>query len=648
MAHVAPCGCLLRQPPPDRPPALPFTPTEDNVDRLEKWIISHYASSAFNVCEHQPLPEMSGRPLTVHFRPEAVPKAFHTPIPVPHHWKEAVKADLDRDVRLGTIEPVPQGTPTLWCARAVVVPKKDGTPRRTVDLQYLNAATYRETHHVASPFNQASTVPPNTKKTVLDAWNGYHSLPLDPISRDATTFITEWGRYRYRRAPQGFHAAGDAYTRRFDDITVDVPRRSKCVDDTILWDNDIEEAFWHVVDYITLCAKNGIVFNPKKFRFSCDDIDFAGFTITKSGMRPSASLTDAILNFPVPTDITGVRSWFGVVNQVAYAFSMAKEMLPFREMLKKDRDWYWDDELTTLFKRSREVIAEKVRHGVSTFEIGKPTCLSTDWCRQGLGFILTQKSCTCDTALGPTCCKDGWKLILAGSHFTSDAESRYAPIEGEALAVTCALDRCRMFLLGCPDLLVVVDHEPLVKLLGDRHLHDIPNPRLLHLKEKTLLYSYRIRHIAGEENKAADAMSRHPHTEPAGNTESVEPGVEASVMAVLAEAEVIEGQAVTWERIQAASLQDETIRSLARLVSAGFPPHKQSLPTALQPYWDVRGDLSCVGDAVVYGSHAIIPASLRTEVLDDLHAAHQGVTGMKARARVSVYWPGLSAAIVNR
>ena len=230
----APCGCPLRQDSPPMPQELPYPSTNENCAKLEQWLLSHFASSAFNTCEHQTLPEMTGQPLTAHFRPDAQGKVFHTPIPVPHHWKSAVKSDLDRDVQLGTIEPVPQGVPTKWCARMVVVPKKDGTPRRTVDLQHLNIATYRETHHVASPFDQASVIPPHTKKTILDAWNGYHSLPLDNQSKDATTFITEWGRYRYRRAPQGFHATGDTYNRRFDDITMDFPRKTKIVDDSLL------------------------------------------------------------------------------------------------------------------------------------------------------------------------------------------------------------------------------------------------------------------------------------------------------------------------------------------------------------------------------------------------------------------------------
>ena len=236
---------------------------------------------------------MTADPITIHFQKNVSPSAHHCPIPVPHHWKGKVKADLDRDVRLGIIEPVPPDTPTIWCSRMVVIAKKDGSPRRTIDLQRLNEATYRATHHTSSPFNLASSIPPNTRKTILDAWNAYHLLPLSEEARDATTFITEWGRYRYLRGPQGFKASGDAYTKAYYDLMMDIPRKVQCFDDTLLWDNDIEESFWHTVDYITHCSQNGVVFNPTKFRFSQTEIDFAGFP-----MSPKMTL-----NLPNPSSM---------------------------------------------------------------------------------------------------------------------------------------------------------------------------------------------------------------------------------------------------------------------------------------------------------------------------------------------------------
>ena len=46
----------------------------------------------------------------------------------------------------------------------------------------------------------------------------HFSVLLDSKSLPLTTFITEWGRYMYLRMPQGFFAAGDAYTRCYDKI----------------------------------------------------------------------------------------------------------------------------------------------------------------------------------------------------------------------------------------------------------------------------------------------------------------------------------------------------------------------------------------------------------------------------------------------
>ena len=65
-------------------------------------------------------------------------------------------------------------------------------------------------------------------------------------------------------------------------------------------------------------------------------------------------------------------------------------------------------------------------------------------------------------------------MTLVGSRFTHAAESRYAPVEGEALAVADALDKARYLVLGCRDLILAVDHKPLLKFLGDRALDDIP------------------------------------------------------------------------------------------------------------------------------------------------------------------------------
>lgn len=90
--------------------------------------------------------------------------------------------------------------------------------------------------------------------------------------------------------------------------------------------------------------------------------------------------------------------------------------------------------------------------------------------------------------------------------FLTPAEQRYAAIEGEALAVAWGLEHSRYFTQGCDNLIVITDHKPLVKILGDRTLDEITNLRLFRLKQRTVPWRFEIQHLPGKCNHAADAI----------------------------------------------------------------------------------------------------------------------------------------------
>ena len=637
--------CLERTPTPERPDHIPFEPTEENVQKLEEWLLDAFKSSAFNTCSHAPLQSMEGVPMKAVRKKDGVNHpAVYTPIPVAFHWKKKVKADLDRDVRLGIIEKVPQGEVSEWCSRMVITRKANGKPRRTIDFQELNRSTLREIHHTPSPINLVAQIPAGKIKTVMDAWNGYHSLMLDEESRELTTFITEWGRYRYLRGPQGFHGTGDAYTRRFDDITSGEERYLRCVDDGLLWDDSIEDAFWHTFDHVKLCADNGIVFNPEKFRFGRETIEFAGFEVTKDGYRPANHIIDDIKNFPVPRSTTDVRSWFGLVQHVAYSFSETSVMEPLRDLQSKKKPFYWDDNLTAAFQKSKEEIVRLICEGVKAYDLSKHTCLATDWCKEGVGFSLMQKHCKCSGLPDPNCGKGHWRLVYAGSKRTNGSQKRYSPTEGECFAAAYGLNRCRMYTAGCPNLLLATDHNPLTGILNDRRLDSIDNPRLLKLKEKTLGFDFRIVYVKGGSNaiKTADALSRHAVNEGKDIDEwsSIENVAKAHA---IHQASGI--NSVTWDRIKESASVDTDCVSLTNLISEGFPDEKSLLPPELQRFWGMRSELYVIDNVPFKNRKMLIPRSLRSAVLEGLHAGHQGVTGMLSNARERFFWPGMDSEV---
>ena len=100
--------------------------------------------------------------------------------------------------------------------------------------------------------------------------------------------------------------------------------------------------------------------------------------------------------------------------------------------------------------------------------------------------------------------------MYAGSRFTQPAESRYSPTEGEALAASWSLQHSKIFTLGCNDLLLSVDHKPLLGLFNNRNISSMDNPRLINLKESILAWYFTITYSPGKWHRGPDALSRNP------------------------------------------------------------------------------------------------------------------------------------------
>ena len=421
----------------------------------------------------------------------------------------------------------------------------------------------------------------------------------------------------------------------------------------------METAFFHAVDWFDACARNGVTVNPEKFVFASETVEFAGFEITPTTVRPCKKSLEAILSFPTPQNITDMRSWFGLLNQVAYAFSVAEHMQPFRHLLKPGTLFQWTPELDKLFEESKLAIVREIEEGVRIFDMSKPTCLATDWSKTGIGFWLYQKHCSCESTQ-PRCCPTGWKVSMVGSRFTQHSESNYAPVEGEALAVAYALEKAKFFVLGCDDLTVAVDHKPLLGIFSDRSL-DMANNRQRNLKEKTLRYRFKMIHVPGMKNKAADTLSRHPSDScdtraPVDIAACLQecPAPKASwryFLSGISSTEAVDSlqsfHAVTWDGVREATNSDPSMRKLLEHIEHGFPETKSSLSIELQPYFRFHTDLYTVDGVALYKDRIIIPPALRESVLNVLHSAHQGVTSMLSRADSTVFWPGITPAIIH-
>ncbi|TRY81002.1 hypothetical protein TCAL_13368, partial [Tigriopus californicus] len=69
------------------------------------------------------------------------------------------------------------------------------------------------------------------------------------------------------------------------------------------------------------------------------------------------------------------------------------------------------------------------------------------------------------------------------------------------------------------------------------------------------------------------------------------------------------------------------------------------MPAELVAYRAIMDNLSANNELALFGHQIVIAKPFCRHVLDRLHGAHQGIDRTLCRARYSVYWPGITAAI---
>ena len=450
------------------------------------------------------LPTMQGDPIHIELRDDAKPFHVNGPRPIPLPLRQAAKGLIEDLRQRGIIAPV--SDPTEWLHPATFVPKKPGSDklRLCVDLRKLNAYVKRPQHPVRTPRDCIASVPPTAKYfATFDAKMGYFQVPLDRESQLLTTFCTPWGRFKHLRATMGLTSAGDEYNRRTDEALADLPRTEKIVDDILLYDQTWEQHINHVREFLKRCQSSGITLNPSKFSLGEQQVSFAGYVVGTEGIHADPDKVKAIQRFPKPSNITDLRSFLGLCEQLAgFCSDVASAMGPLRPLLKANSEFHWLPEHERAFNDTKTALTSPPVLGF--FDPARPTRLETDASRtRGLGYALLQQDS-----------EGRWRLIEANSRFITETEARYAMVELELLAVRWAMRKAHNYLFGLPTFTLVVDHQPLLSILDRQTLDCIDNARLQRLKADLNAYQFKTVWKKGKEHRIPDALSRAPVNDP--------------------------------------------------------------------------------------------------------------------------------------
>ena len=155
----------------------------------------------------------------------------------------------------------------------------------------------------------------------------------------------------------------------------------------------------------------------------------------------------------------------------------------------------------------------------------------------------------------------------------------------------------------------MVDHKPLVKLLGDRRLHEITNPRLLRLKQRSLMWKFEIEYQPGKLNATSDALLRYPNKYAEVASISMQTEVDEDEVFIIGAIcnEMYQAVAVTKEQVKSSTKADLVLQRVISYVVNGFLTTKKAMDIDTRQYWEDRHGLNVADNMLLHDDRIVIP-----------------------------------------
>ncbi|UYV77590.1 K02A2.6-like, partial [Cordylochernes scorpioides] len=399
------------------------------------------------------------------------------------------------------------------------------------------------------------------------------------------------------------------------------------MDDILIFAKRKEEHDETLREVLRRLKNSGITLNKEKCQFGVSNVTFLGHYIDEHGIKADEKKVKAIAEMKPPTDVHGVQRFMGMVNFLGrFVPNLAEITKPLNDLRKKDVIFIWGSPQKKAFEKVKDVLASD--RVLASFDISKKTMVSADASSYGLGAVLKQEHEA-----------NEWRPVAFASRTLTKTEQGYAQIEKEALAITWACERFKDFVVG-KTFLIETDHKPLVPIFTTKDLNDL-TPRLQRYRMRMLQFSFHIFHTPGKDLITADALSRQPLPGHLPEDEELQEEVEHFVRSIVLH------QSTTDDRLAKIALNQKlepTLQNVAFYSKNGWPAKCQLSPLE-RSFYDVRDEIGEENGLLMRGLRVIIPSNMRKDVLNRIHAGHQGITKCRARAKDHVWWPGIGQEI---
>ena len=309
--------------------------------------------------------------------------------PVPKINKETFKKELLRLVDIGVLNRVEQseyGTPVF------IIPKKEGTVRFITDFRRVNKTIVRKPYPIPRIGETMQQLEGFQFATALDLNMGYYTIDLAESSKDITTIVTEFGKFRYNKLPMGMCISGDIFQAKVNELLGDIEGVKAYIDDILVLSKG---TFTDHIEQLRLCFRRiqaaGLKVNAKKCSFGLAEIPYLGYIITRQGIKPDPKKIQGILDLERPKTTTECRALLGLIQYYRDMWQRRSHILaPLTEASSgpKVRKIKWTDDLEQAFCNLKKMISEET---LLTYpDWTKPFTIHTDASDYQLGAVISQ------------------------------------------------------------------------------------------------------------------------------------------------------------------------------------------------------------------------------------------------------------------
>ena len=374
----------------------------------------------------------------------------------------------------------------------LLIPKKDGSWRLVIDYRKLNSSTVPDRMPMPVINDVLAQLGGAKVFSSLDLLSGYWQVPLDDSSKHLTAFSTHKEHLEFQVMPFGLTSAPLTFVRLMLEVLGDVENVFVYLDDVIIFSKDIESHLRTLEIVLEKLRIAGLKIKVKKCQFLRKSLEYLGHVITEEGLKMQSGKVKAIVEYPAPQNLKGLRRFLGMVGYYRpFIKGFASIAKPLTELTKKEIDFQWNEDQDRAFQELKERLMQDPILVYPDFS--KEFYLACDASSTGVGAVLLQKGRT------------RMRAVYYASRVLNAAERNYNTTERECLAIYWALRKFRHILLG-HKVNVLTDHKPICDIFKKRAF--INNTKFNRWFISVLEFAPDFRYIPGKLNTIADSLSR--------------------------------------------------------------------------------------------------------------------------------------------